>query len=158
VATWPEFSQQQSALARAGAALLYQHGVGLAFVATLRRDARPRLHPICPLLADDGLFAFIVPSPKQEDLRRDGVYALHSFPCPDNEDAFYVTGRARLVTSQNLHEALAAQFVAERSQIAVATPTSNDALFEFTLDSCLLTRTTGHGDSNPQHTIWREQL
>jgi hypothetical protein len=155
VATWSEFRRQRSELAEAGNALFYQHGVGLAFVATLRRDARPRLHPICPLLTDDGLFAFIIPSLKQGDLRRDGVYAMHSFPCPDNEDAFYVTGQARLVTGPHLRDALAAQFVAERSQIPVAPPAADDALFEFDIDSCLLTRTTGHGDSNPQHTVWR---
>ena len=33
-----------------------------------------------------------VPGPKQADLHRDGRYALHSFPCEDNEDAFYCTG------------------------------------------------------------------
>ena len=52
---------------------------------------------MCPLLDDNGMYAFIVPSPKQRDLRRDGRYALHSFPCDDNEDAFCATGTARLV-------------------------------------------------------------
>ena len=28
-----------------------------------------------------------------------------------------------------------------------------DALFEFLVDSCLLTRTTGHGDPNPVHQV-----
>ena len=96
--TWNEFAQQRPQLADAGRALLYQHGVGLAFMATIRPDTRPRLHPMCPLLNDDGLFAFIIPSPKQRDLLRDGWYAMHSFPRPDNEDAFYVTGRAELRT------------------------------------------------------------
>jgi hypothetical protein len=26
-----------------------------------------------------------------------------------------------------------------------------------TADGCMLTRTTGHGDPNPVHTIWRER-
>ena len=82
---------------------------------------------------------------------------MHSFPCPDNEDAFCVTGRALLVRSPHLREALATQFVAERSQFPVAPPAPDDALFEFELDSGLLTRTTGHGDPNPQHTVWREE-
>src|SRR6266699_4686274 len=71
--------------------------------------------PICPLLSDAGLFAFIIPSPKRGDLRRDGAFAMHSFPCPDNEDAFYLTGRARPVTSPDVREVLATQFVQERS-------------------------------------------
>src|SRR6266542_1688693 len=97
MSTWGEFAQRRPDLAADGRALLYQHGVGLAFLATLRRDGGPRLHPMCPLLTDDGVFAFIIPSPKQDDLRRDGRYAMHSFPCPDNEDAFHVAGRAQVI-------------------------------------------------------------
>jgi hypothetical protein len=110
---------------------------------------------MCPLITDDGLFAFIVPSPKQGDLKRSGTYALHSFPCPTNEDAFYVTGRAELVRDATRRGALAAQFVAERSAIGVAAPSSDDLLFEFDVESCLLTRTTGHGDPTPNHRVWR---
>ena len=50
---------------------------------------------MCPLLHEAGLFAFIIPSPKQRDLRRDGRYALHSFPCEDNEDAFSLAPERR---------------------------------------------------------------
>jgi len=88
MATWSDFVQQRPDLAEAARRLLYQHGVGLAYIATLRRDGRPRLHPICPILNGSRLFAFIIPSPKQGDLRRDPSYSLHSFPCPNNEDAF----------------------------------------------------------------------
>src|SRR2546423_11902756 len=102
--TWIAFNRERPDLSEAGKALLYQFGVGLAFIATRRQDGRPRLHPICPLLSESGLFAFIIPSPKQADLRRDGVYAMHSFPCPDNEDAFYITGRARLVGDAGIRE------------------------------------------------------
>ena len=28
-------------------------------------------------------------------------------------------------------------------------------IFELLLESALLTRTTGHGDPKPQHTVWR---
>lgn len=59
----------------------------------------PAGSPMCPLISGDGLFVFIVASPKQIDLKRRGAYALHSFPCPTNEDAFYVTGRAELVST-----------------------------------------------------------
>ncbi|HEY3036359.1 MAG TPA: hypothetical protein VGJ54_17095 [Streptosporangiaceae bacterium] len=44
------------------------------------------------------LCAFIVPSPKQRDLHRDGRYAMHSFPLDDNEDAFYLSGVASYVS------------------------------------------------------------
>ena len=152
--SWLAFSRDQAALAEHGKSLLYQHGVGLAFLATVRSDGGPRVHPVCPLITDDGLFAFIVPSPKQRDLRRSGVYALHSFPCPTNEDAFYVTGAATIVSDAERREALAQQFAAERQAIGVAPPSADDALFEFHIESCLLTRTTGHGDRSPEHAVW----
>jgi hypothetical protein len=156
MATWHELCEQRPDLTEPGRALLYQHGVGLAFLATTRPDGRPRVHPICPLFNDDGLFAFIVPSPKQGDLRRDGCYALHSFPCPDDENAFYLTGRAHLVDDPLVRDALSRQFVAERAQFAVPAPAEDHELFEFDIDACLLTRTTGHGDPAPQHDVWRE--
>lgn len=134
---------------------MYQFGVGLAFLATVRRDGGPRVHPMCPLIHDGGLYAFIVPGPKQADLHRDGRYALHSFPCEDNEDAFYCTGRAQAVDNPATRRALAELFAAERSG-EVATPASGDHLFSFGLQRCLLTRTTGHGDPSPQHTIWHD--
>jgi hypothetical protein len=148
------FTEQAPDMAAQGRSLLYQHGVGLGFLATVRLDGRPRVHPVCPLITDVGLFAFIVPSPKQGDLKRSGAYALHSFPCPSNEDAFYVTGYASLVSNAEQRAALAGQFVAEREAFGVAAPSPADALFEFELDSCLLTRTTGHGDPAPDHSIW----
>jgi hypothetical protein len=157
MASWSDLSRRSPDLASAGRALLYQHDVGLAFLATVRDDGRPRLHPMCPLLHDEGLFAFIIPSPKQADLRRDGWYALHSFPCPENEDAFSVSGTASLVDDRELREVLATQFVAERSHFGVPTPNDDDQLFSFDIDSCLLTRTTGHGDPSPVHTVWHEK-
>ncbi len=92
--TWGGFSLERPDLAEAGRGLLYQFGVGLAFLATVRRDGGPRVHPMCPMLTDDGLFAFIVASPKRDDLVRDGRYAMHAFPADDNEDAFSLTGIA----------------------------------------------------------------
>jgi hypothetical protein len=154
MATWGEFAAARADLAEAGRALLYQHGVGLGYLATTRADGGPRVHPICPILARGGVFAFIVPSPKQQDLRRDGRYAIHSFPCPDNEDAFYFSGTAHLVEDGALRAALAEQFVEERSQFAVPPPAEADEPFEFSVDACLLTRTTGHGDARPVHTVW----
>ena len=155
MATWGEFARQRPDLAAGGRALLYQHGVGLAFLATIRKDTGPRIHPMCPLLTDGAMFAFIIPSPKQQDLRRDGRFAMHSFPCPDNEDAFYVRGRVTVVGDPALREHLGKQFVDERSQFGAVLPADADALFEFEIERCLLTKTTGHGDPNPQHVVWK---
>ena len=155
MATWRDLTQQRPDLAEAGRQLLYQFGVGLGFLATIRRDTGPRLHPMCPILHDDRLLAFIVPSPKLEDLRRDGRYALHCFPPADNEDAFHVTGRARVLDDDTLRTAVSRQFVDERTVVAVLPPADDHALVELDIDTVLLTRTTGHGDHDPQHTIWK---
>ena len=155
MATWEEFQHSQPGLAEAGRALLYQFGVGLAFLATVRRDGGPRVHPMCPLIHRGGMYAFIVPGPKQADLHRDGRYSLHSFPCPDNEDAFYCTGRVQVVDDPATRRALSELFVTERSAQGIPAPGTDDHLFSFGLQRCMLTRTTGHGDPSPQHTTWQ---
>jgi hypothetical protein len=124
-------------------------------LATVWGDGGPRVHPMCPILHERGLFAFIIPSPKQRDLRRDGRFALHSFPPADDEDALVLTGRAVAVGSGPLRAAVAGRFVAERAHIPTAAVGDEDRLFELLIESVLLTRTTGHGDWNPRHTVWR---
>jgi hypothetical protein len=157
VLTWSEFARERPDLTDAGNSLLYQFGVGLAFLATTRADGAPRVHPMCPLLTDDGLYAFIVPSPKRNDLHRDGRYAMHSFPADDNEDAFSVTGRAVQVSDPALAEALALCYLEEREMSEPPTDFAAWEPFEFSVASCLLTRTTGHGDPNARHTTWRAE-
>jgi len=154
VVSWGELAAQRPDLTDGGRRLLYQHGVGLAFVATIRPDTGPRMHPFCPLLTDDAMFGFIIPSPKQRDLRRDGRYAVHSFPTESNEDAFYVTGRATLVVDSSSRRTLGEQFVSERAQIGVPFPADDDLLVAFDIETCLLTSTTGFGDLNPRHEVW----
>lgn len=153
--TWPEFRQARPDVAEAGRALLYQFGVGLGFLATVRRDGGPRLHPMCPIISDAGLFAFIVPSPKLRDLVRDGRYAMHGFPPAENEDAIYLAGRAVLRADAGLRESIGRIFLDERKLTAPPPDFDDQSLFEFLIESCLLTKTTGHGDFDPKHTVWK---
>jgi hypothetical protein len=154
--TWGQFRTIRPDLAEAGRALFYQFGgVGLGFLATVRRDGGPRVHPMCPVITNDGLYAFVVPGPKRNDLARDGRFAMHGFPPAQNEDAIYLTGRAEARSEGALREAIAAQFFKERSIDAPPPGFDQERLFEFLIDGCLLTRTTGHGDYDPQHTIWK---
>src|SRR5438876_11670504 len=101
--TWKEFAAAEPDLANVGRSLLYQFKVGLAFLATVRRDGAPRLHPVCPVLSNDRLFVLITPtSPKRHDLLRDGRYALQTLPQPKpGSDEFYITGKAALVDDQS---------------------------------------------------------
>jgi hypothetical protein len=158
VVSWGEFTQHRPDLTRAGRELFCQFGVGLAFLATVRRSGGPRLHPICVILTDDALYGLIIPSPKLHDLERDGRFTLHSYPCPHNEDAFSLGGRADLRTDPGLRSVAIAAFLAQpgRQGPPLDEPHfAGQTLVEFGIETCLLTRTTGHGDPSPQHTIWR---
>lgn len=153
--TWAELRAERPEEADRGRALLYQHGVGLGYLATVRADGGPRVHPVCPILTDAGLFLFVVASPKRADLLRDPRYALHAFPVPDNEDAFYVTGTATACTDAAQRARLADIYLADERGMDEQPPGFEDEqLFELRIASCLTTTTTGHGDWNPRHTVW----
>jgi hypothetical protein len=51
--------------------------------------------------------------------------------------------------------AATAQFLAERKLEAAPPDFGDQDLFEFRVERCLWTQTSGHGDWNPRHTIWR---
>ena len=152
---WSDFRSARPDLAHAGEGLLYQFGVGLAFLATVRLDGGPRVHPMCPILSEGGLYALLVPSPKRNDLLRDPRFSLHSFPCDDNEDAFYVTGAARPVEDALVRDPVIATYLAERKDLAMTPQDLRDQmLFAFDIETCLLSRTAGHGDPGPRHVVW----
>jgi hypothetical protein len=113
---------------------MFQFGVGLAFLATVRSDGAPRLHPVCPVLSGRRLFVLITAaSPKRRDLLRDGRYALQTFPQPKpGSDEFSVTGRATLVEDPAVRSAVLAdaRHMADRSE----------TLFELSIDRVLHTR------------------
>ena len=116
VMSWTEFERDQPALAAAGRGQFYQHGIGLGFLATVRADGGPRVHPVCPVISPAGLHLLVMAGPKQADLRRDGRYTLHSETCPPprQDDGFAVTGRAREVTDPAVRRAVHDQVLAER--------------------------------------------
>jgi len=142
--TWTEFERQQPALADAGRRQIYQFGIGLAFLATVRPDGGPRVHPVCPVLSDAGLHVLIGAGPKQQDLRRDGRYALHSETCPPplQDDGFAVRGRAREVTDPGVGRVVRGQVLAERDG-KVWSGFEEEVIFELGLENCLLTLTLG---------------
>lgn len=154
--TWNEFVALEPTLAEAGRALLYPIPVpvGLGFLATVRRDGGPRVHPMCPIITRDGLFCSLIPSPKRDDLHRDPRYSLHCYPPSDNEDGFCIRGRARLVDDEQA-AAVEEQFWADRNLEGPPPGLEDQHVFALDIESVLLTRTTGHGDPAPQHTVWK---
>src|SRR5580765_3364174 len=74
--TWGAFASAEPELAAFGARLVNEPP---AYLATLRADGTPRVHPVTPILTGDGLFVFMEPtSPKGRDLRERGWFALHN--------------------------------------------------------------------------------
>ena len=154
--TWTEFERQQPALAGAGRRQFYQFGIGLGFLATIRPDGGPRVHPVCPVISPAGLHLLIKAGPKQQDLRRDGRYALHSDTCPPprHDDGFTIIGRAREVTETEIAGVVRRQVLAERDG-KVWPGFDEEVIFELSLERCLLMLTQAEGPFAAGPTIWK---
>ncbi|MGD8865524.1 MAG: pyridoxamine 5'-phosphate oxidase family protein, partial [Anaerolineales bacterium] len=79
----------------------------VAFLATIRKDGSPRVHPVTPILGENRLFIFMEPtSPKGHDLRRDGRYALHCSVADSGggEGEFFGSGTAKPIVDQASRE------------------------------------------------------
>lgn len=146
MATWERFEASQPDMAQAGWGLLSHPGFGFGYLATVRRDGGPRIHPINPFLAAGHLVAFIVPSPKLADLRRDGRYALHSSGAENVDDEFYLAGRARLVEDPELRTA---------SLAACPFPPGEDhVLVEFEIETALWAHYSSPPSWPPAYRKW----
>ena len=156
--TWTEFERNQPVLAGAGRWQYYQFGIGLAFLATVRRDGGPRVHPVCPVISPAGLHVLIKAGPKQQDLRRDGRYALHSETCPPprHDDGFAIAGRAREVTEAEIAGVVRRQVLAERDG-KVWPGFEEEVIFELGLERCLLMLTQAEGPFAAGPTIWKAE-
>ena len=132
MASWSDFAADAPRLAAAIRSIMQQYGPGLGYLATVRADGGPRVHPVSPVITDHGLFCFVIDSPKRRDLERDGRYALHSFPPEDSDDEAYLAGHARPVTDPARVEQLATHLR--------AAPQVDWRLFEFEIDVAMLAR------------------
>jgi hypothetical protein len=150
MATWAEFAAGAPAIAAAGEDLLRAFTVG--YLATVRPDGSPRIHPVTVTLHDGGLFVnALAGTLKAADLDRDGRYALHSFPRPwskagwDDEELM-LAGRARLVTEPMRRAAVIAVH-----NDAVA---QDDLLFELHIERAFHKARPG---GVLRHETWRER-
>jgi Pyridoxamine 5'-phosphate oxidase len=144
--SWGEFATAEPALASFGADRLVAQLP--AYLATVREDGTPRVHPVTPVVTADGLFVFMEStSPKGRDLRERGGYALHS-GVPDSEGAggeFFVSGTGHLVEDGSVRA------IAERA--ASYDPEARYVLFELGVSEA---RCNGYGDVTlPDHRRWR---
>jgi hypothetical protein len=113
-------------------------GVPPAYLATVRDDGVPRVHPVTPIVGDGHLFVFMEPtSPKGRDLRERAWFALHN-GVPNTAGSggeFFITGRASLVDDDELRS------IAVRS--AAYEPADRYILFELRVTEA---RCKGYGD------------
>ena len=104
MASWSNFASAAPSLADSINKAFYQYGPGLAYLATIRPDGGPRVHPISPAVLEGGLYCVMLDTPKRRDLDRDGRYAMHAFPAEDDDDEACIQGRARLVADTEIRD------------------------------------------------------
>jgi hypothetical protein len=73
--SWKTFEETSPQLARISFERLNRK---IAYLATVRKDGSPRLHPVTPFIGNGMLFIFTeLSSPKIRDLKIDPRYAMH---------------------------------------------------------------------------------
>lgn len=129
--SWKTLESQSPEIAEFGKARL--HGK-VAYLATIRKDGSPRVHPFTPIIGEGHFFVFMEPtSPKGHDLRRDDRYSVHCSVTDTNGESgeFIVMGRAKFIEDPELR-ALAVR-------IAPYHPAERYILFEFDIESAMMT-------------------
>jgi hypothetical protein len=144
---WADFAVEAPELAAAGERLLRGSGVG--YLATVRDDGAPRIHPVTVTFHAGGLYISVLAgSPKLRDLLENGHFALHSFPTLPAEDLWLgeevlVGGRARRVDDGDERAAVQA--------VHADSVTPEDRLFELRIERAHH-RTSDRGQ--PVHATW----
>jgi hypothetical protein len=121
---------------------------GLAYLATVRKDGSPRVHPVAPLIVDGRLLvATPRASPKGHDQLRDDRCVLHFLP-GKNDDEFLIRARARPVRDPE---------VRAQAQAAAHYVHDDDFLFEYDIESVMTAywEHVGQPGTYPVRKFWR---
>ncbi|MGE0602122.1 MAG: pyridoxamine 5'-phosphate oxidase family protein [Dehalococcoidia bacterium] len=151
MSTWAELTAQSPELAAAGLRLLRGDGATAAYLATVRKDGGPRVHPVMPVIAEGRLYCFVVSmSWKYGDLLREGRYALHSSDSVASGEEFYVTGPARPDPSADVRAAVRAACDNRLGGLDF------EMLFELDIERALHTRWDNWGTAQawPNYSKW----
>jgi pyridoxamine 5'-phosphate oxidase-like protein len=143
--SWAAFAAEAPDLAAFGHRRLERR---IAYLATVRGDGAPRVHPVSPFIGGGCLALYMEPtSPKAADLRRNARYALHC-AVEDNEGGggeFYVTGRAQEIVDARQRTAAVGW-----AEAAGYKPLDRHVFFEFRLARVLATTY----DNGRSHQRW----
>ena len=121
----------------------------VSYLATVREDQRPRLHPVTPIIGRGHCFLFVEPiTPKARDLQVNGFFSLH---CGMNDSSgssgeFLVSGRVQLVDDKEM------RVLAE--SVSSYRPASRAVLFELLLNEASATEYRG---GRARRKKWRAQ-
>ena len=142
--SWSVLESQAFEIAEFGRVRLHNK---VAYLATVRKDGSPRVHPCTPIIGEGHFFVFMEPmSPKGNDLRRDPRFAAHCSVTDTSGESgeFIVKGKAKFIKDPELR-ALAVR-------ICPYDPAEQYVLFEFDLESVVMTE---YKDGQAIHKRWK---
>ena len=146
--SWSQFSTAAPDLALFGSRRIKGR---VAYIATIRSDGSPRLHPVSPFIGDGKMFVYMEPtSPKGHDLRRDARYVLHC-GVEDNsggQGEFLIRGRAVEVSDKKTRER-----AFERAREIGYEPEERYKVFELRIEEAVAKVYEG---GNAQSSKWKE--
>ena len=119
----------------------------VAYLATLRRDGRPRAHPVTPVIGQGHLFIFLEPSsPRTRDLEEDPDFCLHCAMSDSSGSSgeFQVTGVAVPVQDDETRA------IAE--SVCSFRPSVRSLLFELLLTEAM---STAYPGGQPRRRRWQ---
>ena len=119
----------------------------VAYLATLRKDGRPRAHPVTPVIGDGHMFIFLEPSsPRTRDLEENPDFCLHCAMSDSSGSSgeFQTTGIAVKVQDKETRD------LAE--SISNFRPSIRSLLFELYITDAL---STAYRSGQPKRRRWQ---
>jgi uncharacterized pyridoxamine 5'-phosphate oxidase family protein len=144
--SWKTFESQNLEIAEFAKARLHNK---VAYLATIRKDGSPRVHPFTPIIGEGHFFVFMEPtSPKGHDLRRDGRYAVHCSVSDTSGESgeVIVTGAAKFIDDADVRE--------QAVRVCPYQPAERYILFELEIEHVLITE---YGDAGTVRRQWTLQ-
>ena len=142
--SWNKLESQAPDIAEFSKTRLHNN---VAYLATIRKDGSPRVHPFTPIIGEGHFFVFMEPtSPKGNDLRRDARYAVHCSVTDNSGESgeVVVTGRARFIEDSELRTLAIKVCPYQYAERYI--------LFEFDVDSVM---TTEYPDGKAVRKHWK---
>lgn len=119
----------------------------VAYLATIRRDGRPRAHPVTPVIGEGRMFIFLEPSsPRTRDLIENTDFCLHCAMSDSSGSSgeFQITGVAVKCDDQEIRD------LAE--SVCSFRPSIRSILFELCITDALSTEYPG---GQPKRRRWQ---